>query len=136
MVKKIGVSIENAEVWTKFTNFVIRRYGKKHTVLGQELEKAIIFYMRAILTNNLNTLTRTQKTENRIVNHWKERGFYEAVSIGENALRYSIREIAGGDHRTENKYYNLLEKKELIPDGIIKNLPKKRKRKSKNIYYF
>ena len=136
MGKKVGVSIENPEIWTKFIDFVVKRYGKKHTVLGQELEKALIFYMKGALINNLNTLTQTQKKENRIVNYWKKRGFYEAISIGENALRYSIREIAGGDHRTEDRYYNSLKEKGLIPKGVVKNPPKKPKRKSKNIYYF
>ena len=45
MSKMIGARIEKEETWDEFKDFVKDKRGKIHTVLGQELEKALIFYM-------------------------------------------------------------------------------------------
>ncbi|HHF56398.1 MAG TPA: hypothetical protein ENL42_05740 [Thermoplasmatales archaeon] len=47
MSKPIGVRIDSKqeEVWRKFKEFVEKKYGKKHTVLGNELVKALQLYL-------------------------------------------------------------------------------------------
>lgn len=47
MSKPIGVRIDDRqeEVWNKFKDFVEEKYGKKHTVLGNELVKALELYL-------------------------------------------------------------------------------------------
>ncbi|MCD6448649.1 MAG: hypothetical protein J7L58_06395 [Thermoplasmata archaeon] len=47
MSKPIGVRIDSKqeEVWRKFKEFVEEKYGKKHTVLGNELVKALQLYL-------------------------------------------------------------------------------------------
>ena len=47
MSKPIGVRIDSRqeETWNKFKNFVGEKYGKKHTVLGNELVKALELYL-------------------------------------------------------------------------------------------
>jgi len=47
MSKPIGVRIDSKqeEIWHKFKEFVEEKYGKKHTVLGNELVKALQLYL-------------------------------------------------------------------------------------------
>ena len=47
MSKPIGVRIDSKqeEIWKKFKEFVAEKYGKKHTVLGNELVKALQLYL-------------------------------------------------------------------------------------------
>ena len=47
MSKPIGVRIDDRqeEIWNKFKSFVEEKYGKKHTVLGNELVKALELYL-------------------------------------------------------------------------------------------
>ena len=43
----------NSDVKNAFERAVIKKYGKKHTVMGLEVEKALIFYMSKGKTVNL-----------------------------------------------------------------------------------
>jgi len=47
MSKPIGVRIDSRqeEVWLQFKQFVEEKYGKKHTVLGNELVRALQLYL-------------------------------------------------------------------------------------------
>jgi len=47
MSKPIGVRIDSRQekVWNRFKDFVGEKYGKKHTVLGNELVKALQLYL-------------------------------------------------------------------------------------------
>lgn len=47
MSKPIGVRIDSRQekTWLKFKEFVEEKYGKKHTVLGNELVKALQLYL-------------------------------------------------------------------------------------------
>lgn len=47
MSKPIGVRIDTRQegVWIKFKEFVENKYGKKHTVLGDELVRALQLYL-------------------------------------------------------------------------------------------
>ena len=44
---KVCARIPHQEVWNDFKDFVQKRHDKKHTVLGMELEEAIILYLKA-----------------------------------------------------------------------------------------
>lgn len=56
MSKVVGARIENEETWEKFHDFVRGKRGKIHTVLGEELQKALIFYMSDGKTVDLEEL--------------------------------------------------------------------------------
>ncbi len=47
MSKPIGVRIDSRqeEIWLQFKEFVEEKYGKKHTVLGNELVRALQLYL-------------------------------------------------------------------------------------------
>ena len=47
MSKPIGVRVDSKqeEIWRRFKEFVEEKYGKKHTVLGNELVKALQLYL-------------------------------------------------------------------------------------------
>jgi len=47
MSKPIGVRIDTRQegIWIKFKEFVENKYGKKHTVLGDELVRALQLYL-------------------------------------------------------------------------------------------
>lgn len=45
MTKSIHVNIEKPETWNRFREYVENKHGKLHTVMGQELEKAILLYL-------------------------------------------------------------------------------------------
>ncbi|MBC7128247.1 MAG: hypothetical protein H5T45_00745 [Thermoplasmatales archaeon] len=47
MSKPIGVRVDDKQekIWLKFKEFVEEKYGKKHTVLGNELVKALQLYL-------------------------------------------------------------------------------------------
>ncbi|HDN95476.1 MAG TPA: hypothetical protein ENG71_00220 [Thermoplasmatales archaeon] len=47
MSKPIGVRIDSKQekIWHRFKEFVEEKYGKKHTVLGNELVKALQLYL-------------------------------------------------------------------------------------------
>lgn len=49
MSKPIGIRIDKRQekIWEDFKNFVEKKYGKKHTVLGQELIEALQLYIHA-----------------------------------------------------------------------------------------
>ncbi|MBN1214300.1 MAG: hypothetical protein JXA99_02545 [Candidatus Lokiarchaeota archaeon] len=49
MSKPIGIRIDKRQekIWEDFKNFVETKYGKKHTVLGQELIEALQLYIWA-----------------------------------------------------------------------------------------
>jgi len=46
MKRKIGVWIPHEEVWDEFIELVKAKWGKKHSVLGMELEEAIKAYIK------------------------------------------------------------------------------------------
>jgi TolA-binding protein len=51
--KRINFYI-NKEVYKKFLNFLIKKYGSKSFILSREIENAILFYINSINKNNDN----------------------------------------------------------------------------------
>jgi len=45
MSRKVGVMIQHPEVWDEFREYVVKKWGKKHTAMALELEQAIIEYL-------------------------------------------------------------------------------------------
>ncbi len=62
MSKPIGVRIDERqeEVWQTFKNFVEKKYGKKHTVLGNELIKALQIYLELNVKSERKKLGRVE----------------------------------------------------------------------------
>jgi uncharacterized membrane protein YfhO len=54
----------NEEVKNAFERAVLKKYGKKHTVMGLEVEKALIFYMSKGKTANLEDFQDQNKNLN------------------------------------------------------------------------
>ena len=46
MSKSVSARIPHEQIWNDFKDYVQKTHHKKHTVLGQELEEALIFYLR------------------------------------------------------------------------------------------
>lgn len=61
-VGRISVQGIDEEVWAEFKERVVERYGKLHTVLGLEVERAIREYM-AGHPENSNTYTQKKEAE-------------------------------------------------------------------------
>ena len=61
MSRKIGVWIPHGEVWDAFRRFVEKKWGKKHSMMGMELENALILYMERYAEEH----THTQKMSGR-----------------------------------------------------------------------
>lgn len=63
MSKPIGVRIDSRqeEIWVKFKGFVAEKYGKKHTVLGNELVKALQLYLE--LYEIVNSIKKEPETQ-------------------------------------------------------------------------
>ena len=68
MSKPIGVRIDKRqeEIWRDFKEFVGKKYGKKHTVLGQELIEAIQLYIKADKEAEKEGMHKVTKKEGRI----------------------------------------------------------------------
>ncbi len=66
MSKPIGVRIDTRqeETWVQFKEFVAEKYGKKHTVLGNELVKALQLYLELYEIAN----TAKKEPETQLVN--------------------------------------------------------------------
>lgn len=47
MSKSVSARIPHEQIWNDFKDYVQKTHHKKHTVLGQELEEAIILYLKA-----------------------------------------------------------------------------------------
>jgi hypothetical protein len=46
MGKAIGVKLPHEDVWYAFEQFVLKKWGKKHSMMGLELENAIRLYLQ------------------------------------------------------------------------------------------
>jgi hypothetical protein len=47
MSKVVGARI-NPEIWEQFKLYCLKKHGKLHTVLGMELERALLYYMEHV----------------------------------------------------------------------------------------
>ena len=78
MSKPIGIRIDKRqeEIWEDFKNFVETKYGKKHTVLGQELIEALQLYIWADRqSGNEGTHLVTKKGGKIEIEHVKENSY-------------------------------------------------------------
>ena len=65
--KHFSVMMQDEDVYTEFRKFVIRKWGKLHTVLAQEVEQALKDYMLKDVVKN--TLNKGEDTKNNIDNN-------------------------------------------------------------------
>jgi hypothetical protein len=65
MSRKVGVMIQHPEVWDEFREYVVKKWGKKHTAMALELEQAIIEY----LSKRRGTSRETSKNETWAMKH-------------------------------------------------------------------
>ena len=111
------------EVVEAFRMYVMERYGKLHTVFGQELQKAMEEYLGNANTHThaLNTqLRKTVEEKTELVEEViQTAGLLNAInnggSVRPNAIKKILGESVGIDPRTINNYYNAFcRKHELI----------------------
>jgi len=111
MSKPIGVRIDERQedVWKTFKNFVEEKYGKKHTVLGNELIKALQIYLEL---NSKSERSNIDKIETQFIT--QRAGDIEIKSIKENSydLLNTIMAVKG---YIDNLEYNYFDKGEPIP---------------------
>ncbi|HHH78301.1 MAG: hypothetical protein J7L93_01430 [Thermoplasmata archaeon] len=105
MSKPIGVRIDERQedVWKTFKDFVETKYGKKHTVLGNELIKALQIYLE------LNTKSERKKLDRIETQFITQRaGDLEIKSIKENSydLLNTIMSVKGYIDNLEYSYFD------------------------------
>ncbi|MEA2055005.1 MAG: hypothetical protein U9O96_07890 [Candidatus Thermoplasmatota archaeon] len=113
MSKPIGVRIDERQegIWKAFKTFVESKHGKKHTVLGNELVKALQIYLE------LNTKSERKKFDKIETQFITQRaGDIEIKAIKENSydLLNTITAVRGYIDNLESTY---LSKNEPIPVG-------------------
>jgi hypothetical protein len=125
--------LPHSEVWKNFENFVIKRWGKKHTVMGLELENALKLYM----AQNLKTHTRskTQIKLDRYKNYLKSKDVDTAAYIHENAVKDMMYQFSKEEKRTIDRYFSILIEESFFKGNIERNPPKKSKKKPKTHYF-
>lgn len=143
MSKSIGVRIPDPEVWNNFITYVYRKWGKKHSAVAIELQQAIIEYMEKRMStlnqptimrrerntegnsyahalknnDNVQPNSKTMKTLQTISEQIKQQYQYE---VSQYDIERIIRENAGGDPKTLNKYITLLQEyNHIIPSRPI-----------------
>ena len=94
MSKPIGVRIDSRQekTWIKFKNFVEEKYGKKHTVLGNELVKAMEIYLE------LSDMAHNNKREPETQLVKEKAGDIEVKSLKEVSYDLLNTLIAGRGH--------------------------------------
>ena len=118
---QINVRIKNREIWEKFKDFVLKKYGKLHSVLGDELIEAMKLYLEVkngemhahtniaevcMNRNDHGPPSKTMRTLTRIINKIKNQFQLE---ISQPDVELIITEEAGGDPRTIRKYLRYLQ---------------------------
>ena len=111
MSKPIGVRIDEKQegIWEEFKGFVGNKYGQKHTVLGNELIKALQIYLE------LNTKSEKKNLDNIETQFITQRaGDIEIKSIRETSydLLNTITAIKG---YVDNLEYSYLDNDQPIP---------------------
>ncbi len=117
MSKRIGVMLQHPEVWDEFREYVVRKWGKKHTVLALELEQAIIEYISKRKkegvqvqlggdTHANSKVSKTMKTLSRIAEKLNSQYPKEAT---QSDVERVITDVAGGHRDTLQKYLRLLK---------------------------
>jgi len=100
MSYKVTARIPHKEVWDRLKAYVKRRYGKIHTKLGEELEKAILCYLSS-------THTHKQSKKQEITELVKKLKEYAQVTRKE--IQQELYNLYGYiDTRTTNKYIQIL----------------------------
>jgi len=105
----VTIRIKDAELWRRFKEYVILKYGKLHGALGEELTQAIKQYLESSSTR---THTETQNISSRTMNNLrkivKQITKVSSKEIPQTMLEKMITEKIGGDWRTHRKYIWLL----------------------------
>lgn len=109
----------NGIVLNEFKNNVLRKHGKLHSVMGLELEKALIMYNESeLLKQQQTTLLKQIPSNNRSdvtkkVQQIKQNLLQLASfpEVNSNSIKAVIKTILGEvDSRTFNKYYTVVLK--------------------------
>jgi hypothetical protein len=123
MSKRIGVMIQNPEVWEEFKRFVMMKWGKKHTAMALELEEALKEYMAKRQNDATITHAHThteessgnasvKKVGSRTLNNLKKvvaRILRETEKeIPQTMVEKIITEMVGGENRTLTRYNGML----------------------------
>jgi hypothetical protein len=105
MSKPIGVRIDEKQemIWNVFKEFVGKKYGKKHTVLGNELIKALQLYLEM---NTKSEKKKLNKIETQFIT--QRAGDIEVKSIKEDSydLLNTIISVKGYMDALSNNYLN------------------------------
>ena len=110
MSRKIGVWIPHGEVWDAFRRFVEKKWGKKHSMMGMELENALILYMERYAEEHTHTQKMSGRSEGgvRAAEHVHRRGDDVHNDISYASMKpqkphYSRRRLEEAKMRLEEK---------------------------------
>lgn len=133
MSRKVGVMIQHPEVWDEFREYVVKKWGKKHTVMALELEQAIMEYLSKRKeegvqvqpsgdTHTDSKVSKTMKTLMRIAEKLNSQYPKEAT---QSDVERVITDVAGGHRDTLQKYLRLLKEYGfIVEDRKISGLEK------------
>ena len=109
--KKIQAMIKDIDErdWEDFKQDVLRKYGKLHGALGDEVMNAIKLY-RSYLNSNIEPQQHTRTDKKKRLRDIMERMVIENfLELTEKDIRGLIRSIGGmRDKRTEDDYFRCL----------------------------
>jgi antitoxin component of RelBE/YafQ-DinJ toxin-antitoxin module len=105
MGKAISVKLPHEDVWYAFEQFVVKKWGKKHSMMGLELENAIRLYLQQHAHTDSGK-PEDEKPKSRTLKTLKDisekLGEYREVT--DQDVEDVIVKTVGGDHRTVSKY--------------------------------
>jgi len=120
------------EVWKRFKQAVIAKYGKLHGVLGMALTEALRLYLRDVSSDGAHTHTKSNSKEPQkagtgeaskvdmmygrghrvvaqIVSQLIDMGLWDGEELNQKVVERLIWKYAGMDSRTVRKYMEMVE---------------------------
>ena len=98
---RISLNSVDKSVWEEFKNMTKLKYNKLHTVLSQEVEKALLLYMKHN-TNNIEQTQKISKKEQNYIKIAKELVKYNTISY--KTLKKIVLKTGVSDNRVIKSY--------------------------------
>jgi antitoxin component of RelBE/YafQ-DinJ toxin-antitoxin module len=116
MGKAISVKLPHEDVWYAFEQFVLKKWGKKHSMMGLELENAIRLYLQQHAHTDSDSKGSEDAPRSRTMRALRE--ISEKLSEYKEATEGDVEDVivktVGGDRRTVSKYMYLLRRQGVI----------------------
>jgi len=121
--KGVFVRIRDEKVWIEFKDYVLNKYGKLHTVLGEELTEAIREYLKGRIGGNTHTHSRKSRIvkEAEVLKHEILKIAEPGGSVHKNQItRLAVRSLGIGDWRSVRIRVNYLVGTGFLSTGMYR----------------